>query len=411
VCGGSGSGHCTAAYLGAKPYLQVNVLTRRPELWSKNITVHSDGTSWESKGSITGKLNKVTTDASEVIPQSDLVIICAPGHAQPDILKTIAPHVRKGVMLGAIFGQGGFDWAAYGAFGGDWSKIDILFCLQNIPWICRTVEYGKTCRFIGPKKNLWVASWPTQRAVDIARIMALLYDIPCATIPNFLTVTLTPSNQIIHPARYYAIFKDWDGKKGYKEDEIEWGLYTGVDDLSAEWLQKLDDDLQAIKHGLSARFPTLDLTSLLPLGDRIVKQYGNDISDKSTLQQIFRTNLGYAGCKTPTEKTQDGLYKPAVNSRLFVEDIPYGLCILKSVAQLIDVKTPSIDFQIEWHQQWMGKKFIIDGKLNPELLSETGVPQQFGIVNCEQLVQASLPEGLAKASQPDSAFCSKAQAG
>lgn len=51
--------------------------------------------------------------------------------------------------------------------------------------------------------------------------MQSLFDIPCDTVANFLNLTLTPSNQIIHPARYYAIFRDWDGKRTYTIDELE----------------------------------------------------------------------------------------------------------------------------------------------------------------------------------------------
>ncbi|KAJ8540672.1 hypothetical protein ON010_g12555 [Phytophthora cinnamomi] len=51
--------------------------------------------------------------------------------------------------------------------------------------------------------------------------MQTLFDIPCKTVANFLNLTLTPSNQIIHPARYYAIFRDWDGKRSYTHEELK----------------------------------------------------------------------------------------------------------------------------------------------------------------------------------------------
>jgi opine dehydrogenase len=46
-------------------------------------------------------------------------------------------------------------------------------------------------------------------------MISSLFSTPCRSVPNFLSLTLTPSNQIIHPGRVYGYFKDWDGKTGY----------------------------------------------------------------------------------------------------------------------------------------------------------------------------------------------------
>lgn len=62
---------------------------------------------------------------------------------------------------------------------------------------------------------LWLAAFPLETAPAMAGIAASLFDIPCSVVPNFLCLTLTPSNQIIHPARYHGIFRDWDGKRTY----------------------------------------------------------------------------------------------------------------------------------------------------------------------------------------------------
>jgi hypothetical protein len=77
------------------------------------------------------------------------------------------------------------------------------------------------CRIIGPKQCLYVACYPVERKDEAATLMQTLFDIPCKTVANFLNLTLTPSNQIIHPARYYAIFRDWDGKRSYSLEELK----------------------------------------------------------------------------------------------------------------------------------------------------------------------------------------------
>lgn len=59
-----------------------------------------------------------------------------------------------------------------------------------------------------------------------------MYGIPCDPMPNFLTLTLIPSNQIIHPGRVYGIFKDWDGKTPFDKESLPL-LYEELDDFSA----------------------------------------------------------------------------------------------------------------------------------------------------------------------------------
>lgn len=42
------------------------------------------------------------------------------------------------------------------------------------------------------------------------------------------------------------MFKDWDGKKAFDPDTLPM-LYEDMDDLSADWMQFLDYDIQLIK--------------------------------------------------------------------------------------------------------------------------------------------------------------------
>jgi hypothetical protein len=88
------------------------------------------------------------------------------------------------------------------------------------------------------------------------------------------------------------------------------------------------------------------------------------IKDKSTLCTVFRTNLGYSFLTFPLMTVKGGYifyFKKFIkqyfflgvaintNSRFFTEDIPYGLCILRDIARLAGVQTPTSDAMIEWH--------------------------------------------------------------
>lgn len=226
------------------------------------------------------------------MPEADLILIAAPANAHGPLLKAAAPFARKGVWVGTIFAQGGFDWAVAGAFRDRPGVVAATFGLQNIPWICTKLKYGSAAKIIGPKQALYVATNPLSASEEALRHVTELFDIPSKAVPNFLSLTLTPSNQIIHPARYWAIFRDYDGKRVYTRSSLPAKLYGDFDELSAEQLAILDNELQQIKLSLLARFPSLDLSHVLPIGERVIKQYGSDVADTSSLKQIFATNLG-----------------------------------------------------------------------------------------------------------------------
>jgi opine dehydrogenase len=79
--------------------------------------------------------------------------------------------------------------------------------------------------------------------------MELLFGIPTVPLPNFLCLTLTPSNQIIHPGRMLGVFSKWDGKSPIDPATVPL-LYEDMDKVSADLMQELDDEIQAIKVNL-----------------------------------------------------------------------------------------------------------------------------------------------------------------
>lgn len=53
-----------------------------------------------------------------------------------------------------------------------------------------------------------------------------------------------------------------------------------MDEFSAEQMAMLDNELQQVKLALLQRFPALDLSDVIPLGERVIKHYGEDVSDR-----------------------------------------------------------------------------------------------------------------------------------
>jgi ketol-acid reductoisomerase len=61
-------------------------------------------------GNLVGKINCASSDAADVVPNADIIIICSPAHTKFEILRQIQPYLKKGTLIGSIFGQGGFDF-------------------------------------------------------------------------------------------------------------------------------------------------------------------------------------------------------------------------------------------------------------------------------------------------------------
>ena len=131
-----------------------------------------------------------------------VVLICGPAHVHGIIAANVAPHLSPDTYIGTIFAQGGFDWIVRGSLGSKaMENVAAIFGLQNIPWICKTTVYGSEARILGPKDSLRGACSPPHLTPHVVGIIEDLFDIPTVGLPNFLCLTLTPSTQIIHPAR------------------------------------------------------------------------------------------------------------------------------------------------------------------------------------------------------------------
>ena len=176
-----------------------------------------------------GKINKCSKDAKDVVPGSQIILICSPAQTKVDILQQIKPYLEHGAYVGTIFGQGGFDLQANYVLGDDIQKKNLtIFSLQYVPFLCKVVNYGKDVNIIGPKKHLYITAYPPERVHEVCTLMTLSYFIPSVPLPNFLSLTLCPSNQIIHPGRVYGFFKNWDGKTPFKAADMPL-LYEGLD--------------------------------------------------------------------------------------------------------------------------------------------------------------------------------------
>eukprot|EP00698_Gefionella_okellyi_P020925 TRINITY_DN6666_c0_g1_i3.p1 TRINITY_DN6666_c0_g1~~TRINITY_DN6666_c0_g1_i3.p1 ORF type:complete len:286 (+),score=51.92 TRINITY_DN6666_c0_g1_i3:85-942(+) len=256
LCGGGNGAHVAVGVLGSKPdsYV-VNVLTRKPAEWQRTIKVSTpEGVTLE------GHISCISSDPKDVIPTSDIIILCSPVNAYVPILQSVAPYVKQGAYVGTLFAQGGIDMMVRKYCGPE----VIAFGFQYIPWISRTREYGKTATLLGRKQFLHLAVAPKDKAEEVRAVMEKLFENKVKLLPTFLCLTLTPSNQIIHPSRYFGVWRDWDGSTPMATLPL---LYQDFDQFSADQLVGANNELMAIRDALAERYH-LDLSDVESLDER-----------------------------------------------------------------------------------------------------------------------------------------------
>lgn len=377
----SNGSHYNAAIIGNNRNFKVNLLTRRPEIFaSKQVKgVYDNGTP-----SVTGTLNTVSANPAEVCKNTKVFIISSPVNAQEEILNSIKPYVERNSIIGSVYGQGGFDLIAGRVFGKDIREKNLtIFALFNIPSTCKVSVPGKEVIIIGPKKYLSVTCIPKSRNVEIQHLCRNLWGVPCRITPNFLNMMLTPGNQIIHTGRLLGLY---DNKDPYPLNDIPF-FYTSLNELSAYNMELLSEEIQQIKREINRRYPQVNLDDVQPIKERIIAQYGDQVKDKTNLFTVFTTNTGYRVMTIPMTKKQDGKFVLSTAARTFVEDIPFGLVVIKDIGELLGLQLPFTTQCIEWHQKLMNKQYVVDGKLNRSLIHETGAPSKYGYDSIDKLIQ------------------------
>ena len=105
---------------------------------------------------------------------------------------------------------------------------------------------------------------------------------------------------------------------------------------------------------------------------------------------MFALNDAYIGFRCPFKRAKDGEgWVPDFENRYFTEDIPFGLCIYKGIADIVNVSTPMMDIVLTWAQTYMGKEYIVNGKLAGRDVGETTAPQRFGMTTVADLIRGA----------------------
>ena len=140
ICGGGNLGHVVAGFLAAQDNCEVNLLTRQPERWQRQLEITTP------EGEVLkGRLPTVSSEPAEVVRGADIVLLCLPGVSIASVLRQIAPALSPQTTVGSIVSSTGFFEEALHIL----PEGTPLFGFQRVPFISRMEEYGHSAHLLG----------------------------------------------------------------------------------------------------------------------------------------------------------------------------------------------------------------------------------------------------------------------
>lgn len=367
VVGGGHIGTALTCYIKhGHPEFEVRLYTRSPECFVREITCND----WEGSVSYQAAPDAISDDPSVAAKDADIVFIALPHFAVEKAFADIAPYVSEGCFVGVLPGSGGFEFFFDKYFQGRAR----LFGFQRVPFTAKLEKYGHEVNLKSWKPYSVVG---TLHAVDLDAACAAIQACGLKTekADNFLAVSLTPSNPVLHTSRTFEIFSPYPRDHEFADHAH---FYVGWGDKASETLFAVDAEL----HRLFASIPQLDMSSVKPLGEHYESPTVAAMTEKINSIATFQTVM--APMK-PSSKTP-GMFVADTQSRLFTEDYPWGLAIIRAYCEIFGVEAPTIDKVLGWYADYMGLEYYVDGEFCGKDLANTGIPQTHGITTPEQVI-------------------------
>ncbi len=393
---GDGNGAHIIAPMLAAAGQEVSLYTLgSPARWAEKVSAEYWNEHQERVFVVEGALQAVSDCPGPLISWAEVIILCMPVNQYRVALDEIARHLDsdRPLWLGTIYGQGGFNWMV--------EEVQRKYALPNlryfafglIPWIARIGEYGRVGITYGGKARNVVAVQP---ADDFRRLKEEIFDNlslrwfgtgEARQSPDFLSLTLSVDNQIIHPSRCYALAQlsggQWDSPESVPY------FYRDYDQRSVEYLQRLDHDYSVIRQAIRRRFPERSFPYMLDY--LALERFSYDSSNEDILS-TFVNSRTLREIRTPVVQLPNGKWGFDLKHRFFTDDIYYGICIAKWLAQQLEVETPMADEILRW-VEGLKEEEILDSRNRLRTDSPTlaapfasGLPEYYGRRDWAELV-------------------------
>ena len=302
-------GHAIAGMLSVHG-CKVHVLCRNPNQWRKLMSVDYMGTM------LVGAICSVTSNVPNYA--FDVIVISCPLTAAPDILKTLTGKLQGQPPLVCVPGRLFCQYLDEAGFS---SHPAVL--VSRVPYICRTQTYGASVRVLGIAHDGLKYATRNCRPNDLLR---KLFKMDTRWLPNRLSIDMSNSNSLLHPARMVDIF--CSRKAVYRTVKF----YADWTDNASTLLMRADDELQCIiRHLNNNETAHIEVTPILSHYECAnAPELTNKIASITSLKEIEVPLTD--DCKLDKEH------------RYYTEDVLVGLRAIVQAAEESGVDTPTIHF-------------------------------------------------------------------
>lgn len=333
IVGGGNIGTQFAVHCATKGH-NLTIFTSKPQLFDKKLEIVDEN----KKVILSGKIESATDNPIKAFSSAELIFITVPSFCIENISKIMLPVIKENTKVCIVPGTGCGECNFINEIK---NKNIVVFGLQRVPSVARLTQYGKQVCAIGYRKELYIGALPNQYTIECSNIIENIFDIKCTPLPNYLNVTMTPSNPILHTTRLETLFKDYKEGKVYSKIPL---FYEDWNNETSDLLLKCDDEVQKICRELKC----FDLKYVKSLKEHYEVNNSQELTDK------IKSIKGFKGLKTPMIKVNNG-FIPDFNSRYFTADFPYGLSILIQIAKFVNVDTPNMCETLTWYHSIIKK--------------------------------------------------------
>lgn len=310
---------------------------------------------------------RVESDVQEALKGTEYILCTYPAFLRKQFIETSSKFIEPGAKLGFIPGYGGAEYICKDLV----KKGVVIFGLQRVPFVARQ-ENKEISMVLSRKTNLYIAAIPKKYTEQICEDMYQFIDIPSIALDEYLAVTLAPSNPLLHLSGIYQVFKDYQDGDYYDKQLM---FYTEWNDETSKILLDYDKELQEICH----RMKPLDLKEVVSLGIYYESPTVSEMTKKLKSIKSFEV------VTVPLIKKEDKYY-PDFQSRMFIEDFPYGIAIIKYFGILTNVDTPTIDKILEFYKEKTGICYFNEDGTFGKDIEQSGIPYNYGLKTLDEII-------------------------
>ncbi len=264
------------------------------------------------------KLECITSDASLVVPDADILLLVTPAFAQRRFAEACAPYMRPGQVVILTPGNFGGSIEFANVLEKHGTRKGVVVAEGECMIYSGFKDSGTSVWVSGYKAGMKIAAFPAKDTKAAFEAMRALYpDVEAAE--NVFETGLRNVNTVLH-APILILNAGWvEASEG--DFLFYWdGCTPGV----GRAVEAVEDERLALGKAFG-----LELT---PTRDVLLRWYKDEGIKGDTLTKVLATNPVYQWDSAP--KT--------LRHRFFLEDIPYGMVPMEDIAALADIPTPVI---------------------------------------------------------------------